>query len=940
MMSIIKGKKLLAILLVLFLNLLTVLPAAAGDNIKENNKKENIKKIVNKEKVRKKPSPVTKAPKTKTSISIGQTVNGALSTTDPVDPNFIDTFYIDDYVFSGTQGQKIAISMNSTAVDAWLELWLKNTNGTLTLVTYNDDVSSGNNNSRIPPTGYYTLPATGQYVIRASSAMSQETGAYTLSLMGDVATYSISGKVTLSTGTGTALSGVTMTFAKVSGTGTTVPSPVQTNASGVWSQAGFATGTTYKVTPTKAGCSFTPGYLTFNNTSTTLNFVGAVQPLPIIIGGIANGSLATTDSWSLFKGTGYYADRYTFNATAGTQVSISLSSKAFDTYLYLKSPNGTLVAYDDSSGDEWDSLIPSKGFYSLPHTGTYTIEVTSFNKNSVGAYTLNVSKPSNYMTSGWIQTSGDSWVYRDGSSLQGVTMTFSKVSGSGTVIPAPAVTDAAGKWVQKGFQVGNVYKVTPTKAGYTFSPAYLTYDAMRTRLNFKASPSVAVFGGSGKVAKDLSTGPAMSGVQMIFTKVSGNGSAPPPVLTNSLGVWSQKGFQTGTTYKVTPVKAGYTFTPTYLTFTGASSTLNFIGKVATATAKPWTFMLYGAADNDLDPYMTGDLNEIAAAGYDPDVNVVVFYDGYGSSGSLYKVLEQGGWATKVTLAEANTGNPAMLTSFIQWAKQNYPGQKYALDLWNHGGGFKELEQAKLRGIAWDDTNNNDYLTMPELRTALTNSGIAKIDLVGADACLMAQLEVAYELKDRSSIFVASEQTIPNEGWPYTPIINSLDPGTTTAVQLGQAIANSYVSTNTSNSCLSVTDQSKVSQLTTAVNSLATVLKNNLVTYKTQINNARNSSQKYFDTSYVDLYDLTLKLDANCSSMPGLTSATAAVRAAITNNAVLYNKYTSPLTGSKGLTIWMPAPGTSNFSSTMTSLYKPLQFAGATQWDEFLQAFMQ
>jgi hypothetical protein len=67
-----------------------------------------------------------------------------------------------------------------------------------------------------------------------------------------------------------------MTFTKVSGTGTTIPAAVQTNATGNWSQTGFAAGTTYKVTPSKAGYSFNPVYLTFSGASTALNFVATV----------------------------------------------------------------------------------------------------------------------------------------------------------------------------------------------------------------------------------------------------------------------------------------------------------------------------------------------------------------------------------------------------------------------------------------------------------------------------------------------------------------------------------------------------------------------------------------------------------------------------------------------------------------------------------------
>ena len=66
---------------------------------------------------------------------------------------------------------------------------------------------------------------------------------------------------------------------------------------------------------------------------------------------------------------------------------------------------------------------------------------------------------------------------------------------------------------------------------------------------------------------------------MTFSKVSGTGTVPASVPTDANGNWSQSGFQSGTTYRVTPSKSGYTFAPTYLDFSSASTTLNFTGTI-------------------------------------------------------------------------------------------------------------------------------------------------------------------------------------------------------------------------------------------------------------------------------------------------------------------------------------------------------------------------
>ena len=110
---------------------------------------------------------------------------------------------------------------------------------------------------------------------------------------------------------------------------------------------------------------------------------------------------------------------------------------------------------------------------------------------------------------------------------------------------------------------GTDYKVNVTSTSYgsvsDMSDGYFTIVA--------APP----FSASGLVT---SGGAGLSGVTMTFT---GTGTIPASVMTESSGVWSKTGFQMGTTYRVTPSRAGYTFAPQYTDFSGESSGLNFIG---------------------------------------------------------------------------------------------------------------------------------------------------------------------------------------------------------------------------------------------------------------------------------------------------------------------------------------------------------------------------
>ena len=119
-----------------------------------------------------------------TPISLGQSVNGALTTSDcswyyAQAPQ--QYYYTDVYSFSGTAGQQVSFLMASSAVDTYLDLYAVNDFAAPPLAS--DDDGGGAYNARIPAgSGYFTLPATGTYYLWAGSALPGATGAYTLTI--------------------------------------------------------------------------------------------------------------------------------------------------------------------------------------------------------------------------------------------------------------------------------------------------------------------------------------------------------------------------------------------------------------------------------------------------------------------------------------------------------------------------------------------------------------------------------------------------------------------------------------------------------------------------------------------------------------------------------------------------------------------------------------
>ena len=143
-----------------------------------------------------------------------------------------------------------------------------------------------------------------------------------------------------------------------------------------------------------------------------------------------------------------------------------------------------------------------------------------------------------------------------GNGIPGVLISFSD--------GLPSVkTNSQGYWSQSGL-IGSVV-ITPSLNGYTFNPANQTVTQSNNNVDF----TVASYSISGYITDPQGNG--MSGVMISFS----NGL--PSVVTNSQGYWSQTILNSSVV--VTPYLSGYTFTPTSISISYASTQVNF--RVAT-----------------------------------------------------------------------------------------------------------------------------------------------------------------------------------------------------------------------------------------------------------------------------------------------------------------------------------------------------------------------
>lgn len=101
-------------------------------------------------------------------------------------------------------------------------------------------------------------------------------------------------------------------------------------------------------------------------------------------------------------------------------------------------------------------------------------------------------------------------------------------------------------------------------------------------------------------------------------------------------------------------------------------------------------MVYMAGDNNGDGTALRDIAEMAKVGSTKDVNVLVQLDRIEDKLTRRFRITKGGGFKKDCVAnfgDTNTGDPKVLFDFVNWAGQNYPVDRHALILWNHGSGW-------------------------------------------------------------------------------------------------------------------------------------------------------------------------------------------------------------------------------------------------------------
>lgn len=368
--------------------------------------------------------------------------------------------------------------------------------------------------------------------------------------------------------------------------------------------------------------------------------------------------------------------------------------------------------------------------------------------------------------------------------------------------------------------------------------------------------------------------------------------------------------------------------------------------------KPWTFLVYMAAANSLNEFASLDINEMKRVGSNANINILVHLtvtDQGGNKITARLYIEPGKEIMVEHDEPMDSGARATLTQAVQWAMTDYPSDNFALVLWNHGSGELNRKPSWLRGICYDDTTGS-FLTDLDVRHVLqqmVQKKGKKVDIVACDACLMADFEIAYALQDYVNFFVASQETIPGEGFDYAGVLAKFKNGTMTAELFARSMITSYDHeyAGKEDYTLSLIDLTKLSLLVRYNDQIAQVLTHCLATDRTGkmrkiIANCVRGCLRFTEATYMDLFQFYRALVKNIPAMPISGSDKNSLGQALTNaqrayNAcVLDNVHSASLRTSTGMSIYFP-----DAQEGIHASYPLIYWSAKTQWLNFLKAYL-
>lgn len=361
----------------------------------------------------------------------------------------------------------------------------------------------------------------------------------------------------------------------------------------------------------------------------------------------------------------------------------------------------------------------------------------------------------------------------------------------------------------------------------------------------------------------------------------------------------------------------------------------------TKPKEKWTYMLYDDADFEkaYDPLNAFEAEVWSGNGF----NAIVLQDTRDGTAKIWYIDKYHHRKLMNELGEVNMGNYKTLVDFINYCKQNFPADKYIMDMYNHGGGWL--------GACWDVTNDSDWLTMDEIKKALKETGGINVLMFNAP-CLMGNLEAAYELRDVVEVYIGSEELSGYKLGIASQIcellnhnyegIDSYELGKNIVRYISKIYISDLTGSNFPYITVSAIKMDKIEDLANSLSKLSKDLMLGWLTCFDKVREAHKSTKRFGKENadnyqLYDLYDFAEKLLSK--EVPSAIKQDIESLLTIFNETVIAECHGSLEKGAHGLTIYFPDRYMKGNTLYYRSSGLALDFPKNTFWDEFLALYV-
>ncbi|MCR5395492.1 MAG: hypothetical protein K6E86_08865 [Bacteroidales bacterium] len=210
-------------------------------------------------------------------------------------------------------------------------------------------------------------------------------------------------------------------------------------------------------------------------------------------------------------------------------------------------------------------------------------------------------------------------------------------------------------------------------------------------------------------------------------------------------------------------------------------------KTRYCTSDQHTLLVYMIADNSLYRYADSNLRQMRNGLLDSEtpVNLVIYRDSKTALNTLpqlYQLKRRADsnrtdtvWIKKWS-EDVDSTDPEVIAEVMRLTFERFDTPIKGMEIWSHALSWipsddfqSSLATRALTSIGEDDGHQSDLW---ELREGMEQSGV-HLDYMMFDACHIASVELAYELRNQTNYLLAPPTETAGAGFPYAAMIKSL-----------------------------------------------------------------------------------------------------------------------------------------------------------------------